>query len=59
VADLKYLILSWHKVSGFSNDHDYICKCRPADVLLALDRIKLLEAENERLTKQLAERENQ
>lgn len=37
---------SWIATSKFTNDHDYICKCRPVDVLAALneiDRLRELE----------------
>jgi len=40
--------------AGYVNDHDYICKCRPADVRAALKAIDELQAENERLRRMMA-----
>ena len=39
---------SLKKCSGYVNDHDYIAKCRPADIRSALkyiDRLEVLNAE--------------
>ena len=52
---LKYLRRSLKTCAGYVNDHDYICKCRPADVREALSLIDALRKEIERLRQLLAD----